>query len=65
MKKKPMKEKWLTTGAAAACCGVSRATILRWINSGKLKAYTTPGGHHRMRIEDFREFLVDMRLPVE
>jgi excisionase family DNA binding protein len=65
LKIKLAKEKWITTGAAADYCGVSRATILRWIKSGKLKAYTTPGGHHRMRTEDFREFLANMSLPLK
>jgi excisionase family DNA binding protein len=47
----------LTTGMIAETCGVDRTTVLRWINQGLLKALTTPGGHRRVRLEDFREFV--------
>jgi excisionase family DNA binding protein len=62
---KPVKNGWLTTGAVAAYCGVNRATVLRWIKDGKLTACRIPGGHHRIRLEDFRQFLTDMRAPVD
>ena len=57
----PTHNIWLTTGMVASYCGVNRATILRWIKSGRLVAYTTPGGHHRVRQEDFRKFLAAMQ----
>jgi excisionase family DNA binding protein len=60
-----MKNGWLTTGAIAAYCGVDRSTVLRWIKSGRLTAYTTPGGHRRVRREDFRKFLLAMNLPLD
>ncbi|OGO42664.1 MAG: hypothetical protein A2Z04_00835 [Chloroflexi bacterium RBG_16_57_9] len=32
-------------------------TVIRWIKLGKLRAYPTPGGHRRIRKEDFLDFL--------
>lgn len=55
----------LTTGDVAGYCGASRMGVLRWIRQGKLKAYTTPGGHYRIRPADFRDFLEQFDLPVD
>jgi excisionase family DNA binding protein len=49
---------WLTTGAIADYCGVDRTTVVRWINTGWLKTLKTPGGQHRVRLEDFKAFLL-------
>ena len=40
-------DQWLSLGAASRLLGVSQATIRRWSDSGRLKAFTTPGGHRR------------------
>lgn len=53
----------MTTGEVAAHCRVSYETVDKWIKSGKLKAYTTPGRHRRIGAEDFREFLKQYNLP--
>jgi excisionase family DNA binding protein len=42
-------EEYLSTGSAAALCQVTSDTVLKWIKSGKLDAYRTPGGHHRIK----------------
>jgi len=55
----------LTTGQAARYCYVSQATIINWIRQGKLKAYATPGGHHRILLPDFLSFLETHRMPVD
>lgn len=47
----------LTTGKMAAHCQVSAETVINWIKSGKLSAFTTPGGHRRVHIADFQSFL--------
>lgn len=56
-------EALLTTGEIAAHCRVSYEAVSKWIKSGKLKAYTTPGRHHRIRRADFEEFLKEYNLP--
>jgi excisionase family DNA binding protein len=60
-----MRSGSLSTGAVAAHCGVDRATILRWIKAGKLAAYITPGGHHRVLAETLSGFLANMGLPAD
>ena len=65
MKPKSVGFKLLTTSDVASYCGVSSVTVTRWIRGGKLKAYTTPGGHYRIRKQDFREFLEASGLPVD
>ncbi len=53
----------LTTGEIAAHCRVSYEAVSKWIKSGKLKAYTTPGRHHRVSRADFEAFLAEYNLP--
>lgn len=57
----------LTTGQIAQYCHVSHRAVLKWVASGKLKAYRTPGNHSRVSIEDFIAFLkqYDMPVPLE
>ena len=54
----------LTTGDIANYCHVSSVAVLKWIKAGKLKAYRTPGGHHRISLEEFRAFLEKYRMPI-
>lgn len=37
--------------------GFHRATVNRWVNEGKLKAYYTPGGRLKIKDSDFRILL--------
>jgi two-component system OmpR family response regulator len=65
-----MKPKWvgiklLTATEVARYCGVTSVTVSRWIRGNKLRAYTTPGGHYRIRKRDFKEFLEASGLPVD
>ncbi len=53
-----------TTGQVANYCHVTYWTVIKWIKSGKLKAYKLPGDHNRIRKEDFIEFLRNYELPV-
>ena len=53
----------LTTGDVAHHCDVSSETAASWVRAGKLKAYTTPGRHRRIRVEDFKAFLEEYDLP--
>lgn len=43
-----LKKKYYTPAEVARRVGVSRQTIVKWIERGELEAETTPGGHHRI-----------------
>ena len=59
-----MPERTFTTHDIAEFCDVYPSTVINWINSGKLKSYSTPGGHHRMLRDDVIRFLESMRMPL-
>lgn len=56
----------MTTGDVAAWCGVHFRTVLRWIERGHLKAFKLPSsrGDHRIRVEDFLDFLKKNDIPI-
>ncbi len=43
-----LKKKYYTPAEVAKRVGVSRQTIVKWIERGELEAEMTPGGHHRI-----------------
>ena len=49
--------RFFTTSEVAQYCAVTNDGVLKWIKSGKLRAFSTPGGHYRVSAEDFRTFL--------
>ena len=51
------RDRFLTTGDIASYCEVTTAAVLKWISSGKLSVFTTPGGHYRVLRTEFRAFL--------
>jgi len=52
-----MPGEWLTTGQAAELLGVSRSTVVRYIEAGTLDARRLPGGHWRVRRTDAERLL--------
>lgn len=54
-----MARESLSTGQAAKLCGVTPDTVLRWVKSGRVPAYRTPGGHCRLHREDLVAFRPD------
>lgn len=40
---------WVSMGDASALLGVSTGTLRRWAVEGRVAAFTTPGGHRRIR----------------
>ena len=55
----------LTSQDIATYCQVSKSTVLEWIKSGRLKAFSLPSGHYRIDKKDFREFLQRWDMPVK
>jgi len=40
---------WISLGEASRLLGVTPGTLRRWSDTGRLPAFTTPGGHRRYR----------------
>ncbi len=55
---------YLTTGAVARHCGVSKVTVLRWIEKGNLTAFRLPGGQNRIHRDDFYAFAEKHNIPL-
>lgn len=59
-----MSLKSLTTYQVAKICNVHQTTVINWVKEGKLDAYTTPGGHRRIKREDLVKFVKKFNIPV-
>jgi excisionase family DNA binding protein len=59
-----LPEKIYTTYQIGKFCQVNIRTVIRWIETGKLKAYSTPGGHRRVKWSDLITFLSQNRMPI-
>ena len=57
--------RFFTTTDVARYCEVSNDGVLKWIKSGKLQAFATPGGHYRISAQGFREFLTLYAFPIQ
>jgi excisionase family DNA binding protein len=44
--------------------GADPSSVNRWIDSGRLKAYRTPGGHRRVLHDDLLGFLGEWGIPI-
>jgi two-component system response regulator VicR len=56
---------YLTTGTVAKYCGVSKVTVLRWIEKGNLVAFKLPGGQNRIHRDDFFAFANKHGIPLK
>lgn len=54
-----------TTGEIASFCHVTINAVKKWIASGKLMAFRTPGGHFRVNREDFLLFIEKYKLEIK
>lgn len=48
----PGPARLLTSSQVAVLFGVHPKTVSRWVATGSLKSFKTPGGHHRFREAD-------------
>lgn len=54
----------MTTGDVARICGVTRRTVIDWIDSGKLEGFRIPGSRHRrVSSESLRRFQSLYKMP--
>jgi excisionase family DNA binding protein len=56
---------FFTTGAVARRCGVSKVTVLRWIEKGNMAAFKLPGGQNRIPRSDFFAFASKHGIPIK
>ena len=61
-----LRKRYYTPSEVAERVGVSRQTVVKWIERGELDAELTPGGHHRIPASVFqagrRSDRVDVKL---
>jgi excisionase family DNA binding protein len=49
-----LRKRFYTPSEVAERVGVSRQTVIKWIERGELEAELTPGGHHRIPASVFQ-----------
>jgi excisionase family DNA binding protein len=49
-----LRKRYFTPSEVADRVGVSRQTVVKWIERGELEAELTPGGHHRIPASVFQ-----------
>ena len=59
-----MGQRTYTTFEIGKICGVYPTTVINWVKQKKIPAFTTPGGHRRVRHEDLVAFLEHYKFPV-
>jgi len=56
---------YITTSELAKFCGVSRFTVINWVNQGKIKTIKTAGGHRRIPFSEVLFFLETLHIDKE
>lgn len=54
---RPPQEQVLTTRGAAQMLGVAVSTVQQWVDSGRLRSWSTPGGHRRIPVQAVRQLM--------
>jgi len=58
-------KQYFTMSQAAKVCAVDRSTMHRWVSAGKIKSYSTPGGHNRILPKELKKWIDDNQLPFD
>ena len=59
-----MIKNFYTTHEVSRFCNVYPTTVINWIKEGLLPAYTTPGGHRRIKRDDLLNLMKKSNMPV-
>ena len=59
-----MIKNFYTTHEISRFCNVYPTTVINWIKDGMLPAYTTPGGHRRIKREDILHLMKKNNMPI-
>lgn len=59
-----MAKDFYTTHQVSKFCNVYPTTVINWVKEGILPAYTTPGGHRRIKSEDLLKLMKKNNMPI-
>lgn len=59
-----MAKDFYTTHQISKFCNVYPTTVINWIKEGILPAYTTPGGHRRIKRDDLLKLMQKNNMPI-
>lgn len=59
-----MPKNFYTTHEISKFCNVYPTTVINWVKEGKLPAYTTPGGHRRIKKDDLLALMKKNNMPI-
>lgn len=59
-----MIKNFYTTHEVSKFCNVYPTTVINWIKEGLLPAYTTPGGHRRIKKDDLLNLMKKNNMPI-
>lgn len=59
-----MVKNFYTTHEVSKFCSVYPTTVINWVREGILPAYTTPGGHRRIKREDILHLMKKNNMPI-
>ena len=59
-----MPERYYTTHEVSKFCNVYPTTVIKWITDGILSAFTTPGGHRRIKKKDLLKLMQKNSMPI-
>ncbi|MCP4810489.1 MAG: response regulator [Proteobacteria bacterium] len=63
-RQKPNGPTYYTTYQVSKILGVSLPTVVNWVNSNKMRAHRTPGGHRRIARNDLIGFAREFNYPL-
>lgn len=58
------EDRFFTSHEVANILGVTPSSVIKWINRGILKAFSTPGGHRRVSATNLVQFARDRNMPI-
>ncbi len=59
-----MAKDFYTTHEVSKFCSVYPTTVINWVKEGVLPAYTTPGGHRRIKKDDLLKLMKKNNMPL-
>lgn len=59
-----MAKDFYTTHQISKFCNVYPTTVINWVREGLLPAYTTPGGHRRIKRDDLLTLMKKNNMPI-